>query len=361
MGRKLLGILLIAIIALLLALFGPWNAKKRSADMKSSIESAFAANGIENVSVDMSGNVARLSGLVGSESLLEKAKSVAMKTECETCKKKGKIWHEVESDIKVKQAPALPTASPYTFNAVKASDGGVTVKGFVRNQAESDRVTREAQAVFGSNLRSVDLKIAQGQPNENWGDEISKYMKELVTLDRGTFSMTDATSMITGETDNSAIRDRIDALASNQNLGFAERASITVKQAPVISQASCQKLFDDLKGDAKINFASAKADIVPGPSMTLLGELSNAMAQPQCASYNVIIEGHTDSEGQEAYNQWLSEQRANAVRNDLVARGVSAARISAIGYGELTPKASNDTAAGKAVNRRIEFKITTSE
>lgn len=81
----------------------------------------------------------------------------------------------------------------------------------------------------------------------------------------------------------------------------------------------------------------------------------------QCSSFGVIVEGHTDSEGQEAYNQWLSEERAKAVRNDLVARGVDGARITAIGMGENSPKATNDTPAGKAVNRRIEFKITTSE
>lgn len=71
----------------------------------------------------------------------------------------------------------------------------------------------------------------------------------------------------------------------------------------------------------------------------------------------VIIEGHTDSVGSEASNQALSEKRAAAVRDYLAARGVAATRMTITGLGESTPVATNDTAAGRQQNRRVELVI----
>lgn len=72
------------------------------------------------------------------------------------------------------------------------------------------------------------------------------------------------------------------------------------------------------------------------------------------------VEGHTDSTGSDEYNQNLSERRANAVRQVLIDRfGVSPARVSAVGYGESRPVASNDTAQGRERNRRVESAIST--
>ena len=67
--------------------------------------------------------------------------------------------------------------------------------------------------------------------------------------------------------------------------------------------------------------------------------------------------GHTDSTGEAAYNLQLSQRRAQAVANILIAGGVPAQRIAAGGQGETQPVASNDTAAGRAQNRRVEIII----
>ena len=66
--------------------------------------------------------------------------------------------------------------------------------------------------------------------------------------------------------------------------------------------------------------------------------------------------GDTDSIGTDAYNQGLSERRAESVRSHLVDRGVSASRLTAVGYGESQPIASNETEEGRALNRRVELK-----
>jgi len=71
----------------------------------------------------------------------------------------------------------------------------------------------------------------------------------------------------------------------------------------------------------------------------------------------IAIEGHTDATGSESYNMTLSRQRAEAVRDALVVRGIDADRLSTRAVGEAQPLASNQTAAGRAKNRRIEFKL----
>ena len=73
------------------------------------------------------------------------------------------------------------------------------------------------------------------------------------------------------------------------------------------------------------------------------------------AILSVSVEGHTDSVGSEAYNQKLSERRAKAVSDYMVAEGISAGRISTRGWGKSKPEASNKTAEGRAQNRRVEI------
>lgn len=72
----------------------------------------------------------------------------------------------------------------------------------------------------------------------------------------------------------------------------------------------------------------------------------------------ITVEGHTDAIGSLQYNQQLSERRALSVKEALVSRGVHSARISTIGYGETRPIASNDSEAGRQLNRRVTILIT---
>jgi outer membrane protein OmpA-like peptidoglycan-associated protein len=76
---------------------------------------------------------------------------------------------------------------------------------------------------------------------------------------------------------------------------------------------------------------------------------------------NILIAGHTDSDGSEQYNQSLSERRAQAVSDYTKLQGVNPSRLSTIGLGEMEPVATNESVEGKQLNRRVEIAIFANE
>ncbi len=102
-------------------------------------------------------------------------------------------------------------------------------------------------------------------------------------------------------------------------------------------------LFDTGKSSIKAESTAVMVDII-----TILAEYPTA---------KFTVEGHTDSVGSASLNQKLSDSRANSVRDFLIARGIGADRLTAIGYGEDKPIATNKTRSGRAQNRRVEINL----
>lgn len=103
-----------------------------------------------------------------------------------------------------------------------------------------------------------------------------------------------------------------------------------------------------------ITFDSARADIKP-QFYSVLDSLANTLVQYDKTT--IRIAGHTDSRGSAEYNQTLSVQRSNSVKNYLVQQRVVPNRMVAIGYGESRPVANNASDAGRAQNRRVEITL----
>jgi OOP family OmpA-OmpF porin len=118
--------------------------------------------------------------------------------------------------------------------------------------------------------------------------------------------------------------------------------------------------LDNLNVEARsVYFDSGKSTLKGDGTPARLDAIKEILKNYPNAKFSV--EGHTDSDGSNAYNQKLSEDRANAVKTALVTRGVKADNLSTVGFGETKPVATNKTKAGKAKNRRTEVKSVSSK
>ena len=119
--------------------------------------------------------------------------------------------------------------------------------------------------------------------------------------------------------------------------------------------------FDENNPDgskAGVYFATNKYDINSNSKLALDKLVKIFNEYPET---NILIEGHTDDVGKEAYNLGLSQRRAEAVAAYLVNAGITASRITTKFYGESQPKADNTSDASRALNRRVEFAVTAND
>jgi outer membrane protein OmpA-like peptidoglycan-associated protein len=107
-----------------------------------------------------------------------------------------------------------------------------------------------------------------------------------------------------------------------------------------------------LDSGALFDFDSAMLKRQPQDHIGKVGEIL-----VEYADTDIIVSGHTDNVGSETHNHRLSERRARSVRAHLVDIGVAPQRLTAVGYGELKPVASNESDAGRRLNRRVEIRI----
>ncbi len=131
------------------------------------------------------------------------------------------------------------------------------------------------------------------------------------------------------------------------DMALAQTATAYSKEA--MEQALATKHHYDLYG---IHFDFDKAVIKPD-SNALLDDIATTLKH--FPKWRLRITGHTDSSGKPEYNEELSMNRANAIKQALVERGIDAARLETLGMGEKQPVASNDTPEGQALNRRVEL------
>jgi outer membrane protein OmpA-like peptidoglycan-associated protein len=131
----------------------------------------------------------------------------------------------------------------------------------------------------------------------------------------------------------------------------AQAAAALAKIASVKQEA--RGIVITLSGS--VLFTSGKADLLPS-AQAKLNEVA-AVLTTQDPETKIVIEGHTDSQGSAASNQELSQRRAQAVRDYLVSRGMSADRVTAQGFGLTRPIADNASAEGRANNRRVEIVV----
>jgi outer membrane protein OmpA-like peptidoglycan-associated protein len=142
----------------------------------------------------------------------------------------------------------------------------------------------------------------------------------------------------------------------------AARADVEAKLAATLkSLEEIAKIKEEGRGlvitlDGSVLFASGKTALLP-IAQSKLDKVAEVLQQ-QSDDKRIVVEGHTDSVGSDDANLRLSQSRADSVRTYLVSRGVKSDRITAVGKGESVPVADNNTAEGRANNRRVEIVVS---
>jgi OOP family OmpA-OmpF porin len=247
-------------------------------------------------------------------------------------------------------------APPYIFQAYKDPVAvTVTLTGYVPDNKVHAAVATAAARKFFSEKVVDNLKASVGAPT-GFANAAVPALGALSRLSTGTLVVSDREVKLSGDAFYDAAAGQIRAaLAKDFPKDWQLKADISVKPAAAPVDATvCQQLFTDLLAKGKIRFESGRATIDPDSAGLLDRLIETAL---RCPNTNIEIAGHTDGDGEDAFNQALSEKRAQAVTDYLVKAGLPVDRFTAIGYGSTQPIAGNDTDEGKAQNRRIDFVV----
>lgn len=364
--RKLLILLLGAILIGILSYFCFLDkAGGIKDDLVSKTQSAYAEKQMAWVNTDIKGDdleitrILTLSGTAPSEALKADAGRMALLQEGVSGVENNIV---VATDsVAVKEVAIVRAPSPYTMRATKSKDEKIVLTGYVNSAKEHDEIVTQAQTAFGAENVTDELKAFEGAPAA-WQSSVKIGLDKLTEVDYGELKISDQDFYFKGHVDDKSKKVSLtqafeEALDSGYEGHYdIEAPAVVVKEIPEPKKVafSCQDGFNKILSGNKIHFQYNKADIKSSsyPILDSLVEVAN-----KCPQEIVSIEGHTDSIGSKIYNKTLSANRANAVKDYLISKGLSEKRLEAIGFGESKPIADNMVKEGRAKNRRIEFNI----
>jgi OOP family OmpA-OmpF porin len=247
-------------------------------------------------------------------------------------------------------------APPYVFQAYKDPVAvTLTLTGYVPDSNFQAALATTAGRKFFSEKVVDNLKVSVGAPT-GFSNAVVPALGALSRLSTGTLVVSDREVKLSGDALYDAAAAQIRAgLGKDFPQGWQFKADISVKPAAAPVDATvCQQLLSELLAKGRIRFESGRATIEPDSAGLLDRLVETAL---RCPTVNIEIAGHTDGDGEDGFNQALSEKRAQAVADYLAKAGLPAGRFTAVGYGSTQPVASNDTDEGKAQNRRIDFVV----
>jgi len=258
--------------------------------------------------------------------------------------------YEIANDINVVVPPPVPTLSP--FASLTATDETVTITGLLP-PATAKSISSSYRAAGKSVIENVTRDERVIEPE--WTNAFTQVVDGMAGVEGSAVMINSSGEVILkGTVEDDATRQ---AAGDNVTSLFGDSVSLRndIQVTPTIVPADeLSKLFDsiDLSG---IRFASNSAELTDS-SVSILDQIVDALNT--IPGVPVEISGHTDSAGSYDYNLSLSAQRAETVTDYLTDRGIDGDRLESRGFGPSRPVASNDTRAGRALNRRIEFKIS---
>lgn len=328
-------------------------------DLEHRSTAALRAAGFESVEVEAMGTTVSVSGTYvdGQD---EQVAYDAIASVSGVGDVEGQIWPVSTDDLEAPIVRGAPLEATWV-------NGDVVITGDVSTEEKRDFIALtldQAIAEDGSVIESYDLSavtVLEGLPDESsWLGSVLALLKTAPgNLPVGLLRVDGANRyiVVSGDVLEKSARDELNTqvVETAEALGFdANPAVRLLDEGP--TEEEVQDLQDDLNEvilDQVVEFEVDSFALTARGKVVLDEVLASLEGAPD--DIRVLISGHTDDRGSTAENQLLSEQRARAVLDYLVAAGQAKDRFDIIGHGESQPIESNATEEGRARNRRIEF------
>ena len=227
--------------------------------------------------------------------------------------------------------------------------GQVLAAGTVPDEATKASVLARLRELYGDDRVVDQIAVGKVETPANWNGYVQKLLSpDLKQISRGQLRIDGTTVSLRGEVPNEGLRQKIAGdVAASLNPTYTVNNGLRVS-------SSDQGILDSALANRTVEFESGKATLTPA-GRAILDEMIAAMQKVKGRKVEII--GHTDNVGLRATNQGLSQARAEAVKAYMASRGINGDLLTASGQGSDRPVASNETAEGRARNRRIEFRI----
>lgn len=254
-------------------------------------------------------------------------------------------------------------AGPPEFVITRSPEGQVQLRGRVTDERTRAAVDSYAKARFGSDRVYGATRLDSELP-DGWPLRVLAGVEAMAELNKGSVVVQENFVEVRGVTGNPDAKANIARLLS-EKLGASEDYGIEVTYekkldlvAGLLKPAECVAEINAVLVERKISFDPGSAELDTG-GRAVVDRLAEIIKG--CNKTKMEIAGHTDSQGRESMNLSLSQSRADAVLQGLIARRVLTTGLSAKGYGEVTPIADNESEEGREANRRIEFTLIVPE
>lgn len=225
----------------------------------------------------------------------------------------------------------------------------IVVEGVVPNETSKQAILAKTRLVYPQDQVIDKIQVRAVAAPNGWSDSVTKVITpDLKKVSQGKLSVKGTQVDLTGKILNQAeIQPITDSFQTLIQAPYRFSSQLSVNQAE-------QAVIDNALKNRIIEFESGSSVLLPAGTQ-ILDEMVVALNRVQ--GKNVKIIGHTDSQGDPTRNQPLSLQRADAVKNYLIAKGIATSRLSVEGKGSQVPVADNATPEGRKKNRRIEFEV----
>lgn len=267
---------------------------------------------------------------------------------------------------------SVPSVSPPNANlpavgfapvSILRNGNDITLSGDLPDVAAKTSLLDTLKGVFGPNVNLIDNLNIKAGVNVPDLSGLGDVFKAAVDIPDFNWKLDGDTVTLTGTAPSDDVTAAVEAAAKAawpnvkiDNQIQVATASVPSSPAPAPGGA-CTNLQTDVNALLRtpVNFETDGYTLTPG-SQQMLTQVADRLKA--CPDSKVAVGGYTDNTGNDAVNVPLSENRAKSVADFLISQGVTGANVTSKGYGSANPIASNDTAEGRAQNRRVEITVS---